>query len=344
MKEREFVRVLQQDVVIPGIVQEAANAAFSQIRGQKKKTKWKKRWAAGVVIAILAGSAVTVGAAAAFHWSTLFERDMKISEEQKTVLQEGDVVDFIGQSVTNNGITVTAQQSAADEQYAYVTFLVEGVDFPDESETADFEGVSVSVAGGGADLSTSMELLDEDDAKSGMAYALMVNNRNLIPGIAGKDITVSFQSIVLRNPESGGKIVKTIDGPWTFAWTLKGADQIVHTDCEEPVSDGLTITGVDLSPVSVRMTYEIPDTAGAKVPADPLFWGVQMKDGTVYPCGGMGNSAADFPDASQRFQSVFLGRIVDPSQVQALLFEKRPGIYEEDADISGDRFYIIPLK
>ena len=68
-----------------------------------------------------------------------------------------------------------------------------------------------------------------------------------------------------------------------------------------------------------------------------------MKDGTIYPnlYRGPGSSGYE-SESSSRFKNVFaIDRILEPSQVESLLFAKRP------EEISGDSpegmYYIVPL-
>ena len=95
MDERDTMRMLQSDVVIPQIVQQKADAVFEKIRKSntdtengRRKLRMRKRGITILVAAtVLALGGITV-LAAYQNWSRSLSEDLQISEEQKETLQE----------------------------------------------------------------------------------------------------------------------------------------------------------------------------------------------------------------------------------------------------------------
>ena len=163
MNERDTLSVLQSDIVIPEIVQEKANMAFQEIHEmnaidrreqknnqmQRRKPHMRKR---GVILfvaaAVLALGSITV-LAAYQNWSKSLSEELRITEKQKTELQEEGAVAFAMQSQTQNGVTVTAQQSITDNYFAHLSFRVEGYDLPKDAQgnyaEPCFENINIMV-------------------------------------------------------------------------------------------------------------------------------------------------------------------------------------------------------
>ncbi len=99
-----------------------------------------------------------------------------------------------------------------------------------------------------------------------------------------------------------------------------GADNstIIQTD-EKIGNTGLTLTSVELSPVSIRVSYDADQEA--QVEEVPMPTGLVLKDGTklegVY--GGPGSSGMD---GSKYICTYAFERVIDPDQVAAVLIPK----------------------
>ena len=65
--------------------------------------------------------------AAYINWSQGLKEELQITQEQQESLQENGMAAFADASVTDAGITVSAQQqSITDNYYTYLSFKVEG--------------------------------------------------------------------------------------------------------------------------------------------------------------------------------------------------------------------------
>lgn len=146
-------RIFTEDIEVPGIVTQKAEAAFAQIRkdGTKpmKKTTKKKLWktpaavAASICLVLVGG--ISVAAAVQHFWGNAMEDEFTGTQEQKEKLEEAGVAtvmadkeEYKDQAVTVNGVTITPNVVIADEHFAKVSFYVDGYTLED-GKTPDFK-------------------------------------------------------------------------------------------------------------------------------------------------------------------------------------------------------------
>ena len=147
-----------------------------------------------------------------------------------------------------------------------------------------------------------------------------------------------------------------IEGNWILDMTLGGADTARYIETCEKLGDTETIvTGVELSPVSMRVTYDFPKTEPRMEefedengeiqtiawPAQPPFaFGIRLKDGTVmkYISAGSESTGYTSEEGQEYVVSFPLDRVIDPDQVEAVLFRE----YDEESD--EHLTYEVPLK
>ncbi len=167
MSAKDMIDILKEDIVIPEIVLDKAETAFSRIRSEAEdatpagkgraagsggRTVGRIRWsgyrktvAAGLAAALALGS-VTAGMAAYLGWSRSLEQGLQVTQEQKNAAESSGLADFPELSVTDAGVTVTALQSITDNYFSYLSFKVEGYEVP-EGIQPEFEYVDVTVDG-----------------------------------------------------------------------------------------------------------------------------------------------------------------------------------------------------
>ena len=128
MSEKTRTDILREEVVIPKVVRQKADAAFEMILAEsgagkaiRLRQRRRKRYAAAAAVAALLLSTVTAGAAY-LKWSRGLERDLAVTEEQKEKAQSTCLAGFPNLSVEDKGIVVTAQQSIVDNNYGYLAF------------------------------------------------------------------------------------------------------------------------------------------------------------------------------------------------------------------------------
>ena len=389
MKKNDTIYTLQQNIEIPDIVTEKANMAFEQIRKdagsssdkivtyQKPVKKSRKKYVAAALIATM-----TVGAVSAYaaytNWSHGMKEELRISEEQQKNLEANGMAAFSDASVTDAGVTVTAQQSITDNYYTYLSFKVEGYSV-EKGVQPDFE--TISVTADGQDVSWGGRFYDGmisgDDGMVVNADGSVPETEadgSMIENYVMDDGSLEYH-MILKSHEKGfftgkqlhvelenlGTVAKAqyfpdIEGNWILDMTLGGADTARYIETSEKLGDTETIvTGVELSPVSMRVTYDFPKTEPRMEefedengeiqtiawPAQPPFaFGIRLKDGTVmkYISAGSESTGYTSEEGQEYVVSFPLDRVIDPDQVEAVLFRE----YDEESD--EHLTYEVPLK
>ena len=389
MKKNDTIYTLQQNIEIPDIVTEKANMAFEQIRKdagsssdkivtyQKSVKKSRKKY---VIVALVA--TMTVGAVSAYaaytNWSHGMKEELRISEEQQKNLEANGMAAFSDASVTDAGVTVTAQQSITDNYYTYLSFKVEGYSV-EKGVQPDFE--TISVTADGQDVSWGGRFYDgmisgddgmvvnaDGSAPETEADGSMIENYVMDDGsleyhmilkshekgfFTGKQLHVEFENL---GTVAKAQYFPDIEGNWILDMSLGGADTAKYIETNEKLGDTETIvTGVELSPVSMRVTYDFPKTEPRMEefedengeiqtiawPAQPPFaFGIRLKDGTVmkYISAGSESTGYTSEEGQEYVVSFPLDRVIDPDQVEAVLFR------EYDEENGKQLTYEVPLK
>ncbi len=389
MKKNDTIYTLQQNIEIPDIVTEKANMAFEQIRKdagsssdkivtyQKSVKKSRKKY---VIVALVA--TMTVGAVSAYaaytNWSHGMKEELRISEEQQKNLEANGMAAFSDASVTDAGVTVTAQQSITDNYYTYLSFKVEGYSV-EKGVQPDFE--TISVTADGQDVSWGGRFYDgmisgddgmvvnaDGSAPETEADGSMIENYVMDDGsleyhmilkshekgfFTGKQLHVELENL---GTVAKAQYFPDIEGNWILDMSLGGADTAKYIETNEKLGDTETIvTGVELSPVSMRVTYDFPKTEPRMEefedengeiqtiawPAQPPFaFGIRLKDGTVmkYISAGSESTGYTSEEGQEYVVSFPLDRVIDPDQVEAVLFRE----YNEESN--EHLTYEVPLK
>lgn len=389
MKKNDTIYTLQQNIEIPDIVTEKANMAFEQIRKdagsssdkivtyQKSVKKSRKKYVIAALIATM-----TVGAVSAYaaytNWSHGMKEELRISEEQQKNLEANGMAAFSDASVTDAGVTVTAQQSITNNYYTYLSFKVEGYSV-EKGVQPDFE--TISVTADGQDVSWGGRFYDgmisgndgmfvnadgsepETEADGSMIENYMMDDGSLEYHMilkshekgffTGKQLHVELENL---GTVAKAQYFPDIEGNWILDMTLGGADTARYIETCEKLGDTETIvTGVELSPVSMRVTYDFPKTEPRMEefedengeiqtvawPAQPPFaFGIRLKDGTVmkYISAGSESTGYTSEEGQEYVVSFPLDRVIDPDQVEAVLFRE----YNEESN--EHLTYEVPLK
>lgn len=316
---KEIWEVLNENIEIPDIVQEKADEAFALIQkearesesGNKewetkkvqdkksiiaerdsmntrkttyggKKRKWKFA-AVGMAAAVAVGS-LSVGAAAYLKWSKGMEDSLQVTEEQKEKAESSGLAAFPDMSVTDAGVTVTAQQSIIDNYYAYLSFKVEGygvqpgqqpafdyveilVDGEELTSGHSFYNGLITGADGRAVMADGSEIpVDEDGSylldytmeDGSLEYHINLASQQEAGWFDGKDIHVEFADLgVYANKY--GDVAESIKGSWAFDWTLTSDDSSYEAELDAPLGDtGAVVKSVELSPISLNAVLEWP--------------------------------------------------------------------------------------
>ena len=379
MKKDKIGEIVQMEIAVPAIVQQRANAVFEQIQqkntGKGEKMIRKSMWGT-VAAAMLALSTVTVCAAAYMNWSSGMEEQFDATDEQKAFLEEQEMVKPMSSSVTMEGITVTAQQSIADSRFAHLSFRVEGYEVKEGGILQpDFETVHVTVDGKEGFVlrnaffnnwhitndertytnddtpiqrrrdGTLVERYRNDDGS--MEYIISVMKNFEESSLIGKKVHVELENLGAHDRYSRA-FRKEVEAVWSFDFTLEGSEQVRSKVMSQPLGDsGATVTKVELSPISFYVEYDCPDRIkmqGGKAtinvdPAPPLV-GVRLKDGTLITGAMAGASEGNVLDDDKYVYYGTINRIIDPQEVDTLLFFKS-SIYELEGARPKEDYYFV---
>lgn len=388
MSEKNMIDVLREEIKIPDVVQNRADEAFARIREESsQERKWEGSRGRGAAvytfrksrkkmgIALLASAltlgTLTVGAAAYLKWSSGLEKGLQVTDEQKEAAENSGLADFPGISVTDAGVTVTAQQSIVDNYYAYLSFKVEGYEIP-KGVQPGFKMVDVKADGeavtsgsgfydgliegedGRAMLADGSEILKDENGNllidytqedGSLEYRINLSSDGKKGFLLGKSIHVEFSGLGYY-PAGGAEAVETeVDGTWAFDWTLQGDDNIYTAECSEPLGDtGAVIIGAEISPISIKAVYDFPRQEITKSDP-PVLMGVKLKDGTLLPRLYMGPGQQGYvDDESSQYETMFaIDRILDVEQVQSLLFLKESP-EGEGGVLTEENLYVVDIR
>lgn len=332
--------------------------------------------------ATLALCTISVSAAAYLHWSKGLQESLQVTAEQQKTLEENQMSSYVGQSVTQGDVTVTAQQCIVDNYFAHLSFKVEGYEVEDGQQpgfsdaiitvgdeedytggwTASFyDGLIPGMDGRAIHADDGTPLTEDEVISYTMEDGSLEFHVEMMSDLKGaflnKPIHVELKDLGIY----GGKaedVVVGAKGDWSFDWVLAGSDQMKQVELDAPLGDsGATVVQAELSPISVSVTYNFPRQEETEIAVDengqesvhttfkeaPSFTGVQLKDGTIYTrISGGGVTGYESDDSEQYRDISALRRVIDVDQVESLLFVKS---YPEGEQMLGeDNLYFVPVE
>ncbi len=297
-----------------------------------------------VIVCILLSMATAV-AAGVLYLGRGLDAELRITEEIREVYQETDLFDTPGLSVTHNGVTVKVDECIVDEHAAYLAFRVSGYatepgQQPAFANTectigeeyfswcADFSNGLVSDPDGRAvypdgSVPEDYGKLSYLDENGELVYIIDLWTTDF--SLIGRTIRVELKDLGIYSSKWGDLDVAA-EGDWIFEWELKGSAKAVDVNgLNVPIGKtGSTFTSARLSPIHVQMTMNVPRDPNAEEGDDtlePYFYGIQLRDGTRYLAVSEGGSMGYVSADSDEFRQLsMINRIIDPEQVESLLF------------------------
>ncbi len=222
-----------------------------RIKGMKKKIVI-------VLAAAIAALSVTTAAAYVFHWNEELVDRFKVNEEQQNRLANDGAVADVSQTVTKNGVTISAIQTLGDKNGIYILFYIKAPE--DITLTKDGSGIGMNVnIEGVPNVSYSSQwVLDSEKVGSsskgrGCYYELWLNN-NAGTNWNGKDIKVEFNNLRDLNKEPDNNVI--VPGKWELSWKLSYADQMKSVDINKAYTVNgkeIVVKSVEISPLSMTI-------------------------------------------------------------------------------------------
>lgn len=376
MNKDRMAERLQETVAIPEIVQRRADQVFAQI---KKESGGKQMRYTGKIVrrgmcAAVAAAVLTFGAvacAAYMRWSRVMEEQLNVTPEQKVYLEENQVTAPVNESVTQEGVTVTIQQSIADSRFAYLSFRVdgyhvdEGVEPCFEFENMTVNGEPLNLMGGVffdnlrsdgngnftyTDGTPAKETADGSvigkymNADGSMEYMMTLMTAREDDSLIGKNVHIELQNL---GTVSKAAYTPDISATWTFDFTLEASEQIRGVELSQPLGDsGAIVAKAELSPISLYVEYRFPlqETGLEGIDQDgntintttcvepPHLTGVRLKDGTRLTCILNGGAEGYRSDDTDTYIVHYaINHVIDPEEVDALLFVKESPETQQEA-------------
>lgn len=388
MNEKDLIVKLQQNIAIPDIVQEKTNFTLQQIQSERthktmerRNRKWKTIWLPIAAAVLTLGT--TVCAAVYVQWSRGLETQLQVTEEQKQMLEEEQITAPLDDSVTENGITVTALQTIVDSRFAYLVFKVDGYVVEDGVQP-DFEYTTFTVNGRNdydllmghffdglqiddnkkffyTDGSPAIENADGSivrkyvDENGSMEYMMLLMSPDENESFIGKSLRLKFYNLGTVDKAA---FTPDIDATWTFDFTLQGSDKVRNCKLSETLGDsGATVIEAEISPISLHVTYDMPYKRTAIDSIDengqasksytflnaPYLTGVRLKDGTLLT-GLTGGGWEGYSDGNDKlYQAVFATHSIIEPEQVDALLFIK-SYPEGDAPLTEENLYIVPVE
>ena len=381
----DMIHGLKQDTEIPDGVWMKYTEALSNLPDKHQERpshifSGRKMWPVAAAAALVIGT-VSVSAAAYMQWSRGMEERFQVTAEQRQKLEDDQIASFVGQSVTQGNITVTAQQSIVDNYFAHLSFKIEGYEIEDGEEPG-FSDIRI-VVGNDADYTGGWSASFYDGLISGPnGKAIHADGTPMAEGekisYTMEDGSLEFQVEMMSDKEGvfldqpihvelkdlgiyGGKaedVTVEAEGIWSFDWTLTGSDAMKKYEVNVPLGEsGATVLQAELSPISISVSTEFPMQKETQEGTDengevftyttykepPSFTGVRLKDGTIYTgISGGGICGYRTEDTDVYEVTVAFERIIDVDQVESLLFIK--SYPEGEQPLTEENLYVVPVK
>jgi len=295
-----------------------------------------------------------------------------------TVVSETQTAENTGEvlSVTDQGITISLVQTIVDNYRAELTFRIQGFQLPEGRDPAVWPVVTLDGEQLGFYTSASGSFFDgtirneqgkrvytdgtpvQKDADSSviLRYADSAGSLEFTEYISfnetdgryfGKEIEVSFPYVGVQSLQKAGPDERVVEGNWTLKWTLTGTGDNISIAPNAEIGDtGVILLDAEIGQKTIRTRYQVPalwDGWDELVTLPQAIYGVRMKDGTQFLCVPGTSGFEDQEKMIYFVESNMFDTILDPSQVESLLFFKD---WQRDAEgkPTVEEFYEIPVK
>lgn len=326
------------------------------------------------------------GAAVYTRWSKSMNSAYQASQTQREQAQDVGLSTMLEKekksddilSVTDQGITVTAVQTVADDYHMKIVFRIEGFSFPEGmppfafpilDETLDGlpldDAVTCSYGSGGyfydgtvmtddrktvyADGTPIQQDANGDwilhyQAEDGsmeyiLEYTFTEPGRHL-----GKVIETGFTAF----GHSTGKaaVEKDVVGNWRLRWKITGSGETYKATLDAPLGDsGDVVKEIEITPMSIGAVVQTKDYFDSDTSlGDYPRWiaGLRMKDGSTMTLVSPSSSGyQDEANTLYRMRSRAY-RLYNVEDVEAVLFHSAFGKYPSGDD--RDKYFEVPIR
>ena len=328
----------------------------AQLDRQKKGSHLHMKKAIYVMIAAALLTAFMTGAAMYTRWAASLPQAESTTQEQreqaeKTGLsqeprkepKQDDVA-----SVTQNGVTISVDQTLADRTSARLVFTISGWKAPEGSQPflmpeLEFEGdpgsygisgefyhkpftwenhVAVYPDGSPVPLDKDGDPICIYETDSGDIEFMLTINAQDLTECFGKKVRIHIPDL---GTSENTEYKPLLEGPWDLSWTLRGSESTMVVPVDQPIGDtGIRLKEVTLSPLALEVQLKLKEEFtgfDTLEPFRPALAGYRTLDGQEHRdlMGGGGDRYEDRENGLYRIRRSS-DSILDPEQITAILF------------------------
>lgn len=294
------------------------------------KKVMKKRFPIVLAAVITVLGVTTAAASYVIQWNSKVAERFGADEQKQSELVSAGALAQVDQTVTVNGLTVTALQTLGDKNGIYLLFDVkapEGIILSDESKfspTVDVEGANNHVSSVGGFIDQTDGTFSPSGAANERYYELwLINGKQ--KDLNGKSITVNFAELLAPNGTVKPDVV--LSGPWKLSWNLSYLDNTQTFSINKTYDingHDVVVNSVELSPLSMKINlsgnglkqlidHSDLDTAGCLL--SPTLTLHDEKTFDLY--GSYAPASEKHTDTTYTLTKSF-GKILDVDQVDSL--------------------------
>lgn len=386
-------KIIQEYTAAMDDIHFSEDAKDSMVRSLAAQTSRKTHLGSRKLMVIALAAAMVLvtltGAAAFTRWSATAQNRYNPSQDVKEQAEKSGLSVMLEEtkdaenpnevlSVTDQGITVTAIQTIADNYGAQLTFRIEGFELPEgeypftwPTVTIDggldfycsqggsfFDGTTQNENGEWVYASTGEPVQSRDDefqsvildyvADDGsMEFTHHISFQETDGRYFGKEIVVTFHSFDFQSDKKAGMSEPQVEGNWELKWTLTGADTNITITPNTKIGDSdVILLDAEIGQKTIRARYKVDEYWegwNELVTLPQAVYGVRMKDGSEHICGA---GTAGFEDQENMIYFTefdIFDAILDLSQVESLMFHKGWEL-DENGELTVETFYYIPIQ
>lgn len=316
-------------------VMDALSALDEQDQEVQKMKKTPKKRMILLAAALTAVIGTSAAAAGVFKWNDRAGEVFQADEAMQNQLSQDLLAQEVSQSVTDQGLTITAIQTIQDQNRFYALFEVTAED-PELIISPEYSLDYTTDMGGQEDLFSAMGwgfVSEMEQEESNTRYFEIDGLKN---EQSEDNLIMNLHFTALRGePEKkAGEGEVLISGSWDFSLDIHASEMIFHEVNKECSLGGypMHIKSVEVSPLSIRILCDGADVrameAGKGICLDQLDsltelypTGVRYADGTVVDEGMMFPLREGFRDEEASYGLLLsCDKVLDADQVTAVLF------------------------
>lgn len=298
------------------------------INKTERKKVMKKRFPIALAAVITALGVTTATATYVIQWNSKIAERFGADEQKQSELVSAGALAPVDQTVTINGLTVTALQTLGDKNGIYMLFDVkapEGILLDEKTF-----GPTVNVEGAKNHFSSCSGFKDQTgtsstaEATNERYYELWLTNGEQ-EDLNGKTITVEFAELLADNGTVKPDVV--LSGPWKLSWKLSYLDKTQTFSINKTYDvngHNIVVNSVELSPLSMKINLsgdglkQLIDHSDLDTAGSLLTSTLMLHDGKSFDLyGSYGPGSEKHTDTSYTLTKSF-SKILDVDQVASL--------------------------